>query len=343
MLKITKNQVKKGQQVVVNLSSLVPKKDKYGNHNDAAFALGEFTANGFKDGDVLTIKSLSGTLVHFEFNGKEYNQFWSWFKTATELPTDGANLGEDNVEYVIVYDGSKLWNHSTNLKCGSEIISKKYKDMGKVKTSLLNLMNYYDKLETLVKNHLDKVPELRYMQTPEFLGSSKNLTREDFKKVEIFTWKNRKIGEKVDFDTLAFYDESMLLVKVTAQFGSSTRDIFKETKDTHNYILTFFHEDYRNTSLPYVDYEYLKESDIIKKAIVDTFGKTVRSLGIKKKNKSGKTSLSFKEQSDAIKLMKNLPEGSFFICNMQGDQLVEQSEALIKQEYRNALIDDILS
>jgi hypothetical protein len=95
--------------------------------------------------------------------------------------------------------------------------------------------------------------------------------------------------------------------------------------------------------LKYVDYEYLKESDIIKDAVTNTFGKTVRTLGIKKKNKSGKTSLAFKEQSDAIKLMKSLPEGSFFICNMQGDQLVEQSEALIKQEFRNSLIDDILS
>jgi hypothetical protein len=329
MLKINKNQVKKGQQVVVKLSTLVPKKDKYDNPNDAAWALSDFTKRGFKDGDILTIISLSGTLVKFEFGGKEYNQWWSLFKLATEIPTDGSNLGADNAEYVIFYGGEK--------------INKKYKDMGKVKTSLLNLMNYYDKLETLVQNHLDKVPELQYMQTPEFLGSSKNLSREDFKKIQIFTWKNRKIEEKVDFDTLAFYDDAMLLVKVTAQFGSSTRDLFKETRDTHNYILTFMHEDYRNTSLKYVDYEYLKESDIIKKAVVDTFGKTVRSLDIKKKSKSGKTSLAFKDQSDAIKLMRNLPEGSFFICNMQGDQLVEQSEALIRQEFRNSLIDDILS
>jgi len=329
MLKITKNQVKKGQQVVVKLSTLVPKKDKFNNPNDATWALSDFTKKGLKDGDILTIISLSGTLVKFEFGGKEYSQWWSLFKLATEVPTDGVNLGEDNVEYVVFYNGVKINN--------------KYKDIGKVKTSLLNLMNYYDKLETLVKNHLDKVPELRYMQIPEFLGSSKNLSRKDFEKVEIFTWKNRKLGEKVDFDTLAFYDEAMLLVKVTAQFGSSTRDLFKETKDTHEYILTFMHEDYRNTSLPYVDYEYLKESDIIKKAVETTFGKTVRTLGIKKKSKSGKTSLAFKEQSDAIKLMRTLPVGSFFVCNMQGDQLVEQSDALIIQEFRNSLIDDILS
>ena len=76
--------------------------------------------------------------------------------------------------------------------------------MGKVKTSLLNLMNYYSKLETMVQNHLDKVPELQYMQIPEFLGSSKNLSRKDFEKVEIFTWKNRKLGEKVTFDAVEF-------------------------------------------------------------------------------------------------------------------------------------------
>ena len=329
MLKITKNQVKKGQQVVVKLSTLVPKKDKYDNYNDAGIALKDFNRLGLKDGDILTINKVSGTVVEFEFNGKQYEQWWSLFKVATEVPSDGENLGEDNVEYVVFYDGEK--------------INKKYKDMGKVKTSLLNLMNYYSKLETMVQNHLDKVPELRYMQIPEFLGSSKNLSRKDFEKVEIFTWKNRKLGEKVDFNAVEFYDEAMLFVKVTAQFGSSTRDIFKETRDTHNYILTFVHEDYRNTSLPYVDYEYLKESDIIKDAVTNTFGKTARTLGIKKKNKSGKTSLAFKEQSDVIKLMRNLPLGSFFVCNMQGDQLIEQSEALIIQELRNSLIDEILS
>jgi hypothetical protein len=329
MLKITKNQVKKGQQVVVKLSTLVPKKDKYDNYNDAGIALKDFMRLGLKDGDILTINKVSGTVVEFEFNGKQYEQWWSLFKVATEVPSDGENLGEDNVEYVVFYDGEK--------------INKKYKDMGKVKTSLLNLMNYYSKLETMVQNHLDKVPELRYMQIPEFLGSSKNLSRKDFEKVEIFTWKNRKLGEKVDFNTVEFYDEAMLFVKVTAQFGSSTRDIFKETRDTHNYILTFVHEDYRNTTLKYVDYEYLKESDIIKDAVTNTFGKTVRTLGIKKKNKSGKTSLAFKEQSDVIKLMRNLPLGSFFVCNMQGDQLIEQSEALIIQELRNSLIDEILS
>jgi hypothetical protein len=329
MLKITKNQVKKGQQVVVKLSTLVPKKDKYDNYNDAGIALKDFNRLGLKDGDILTINKVSGTVVEFEFNGKQYEQWWSLFKVATEVPSDGENLGEDNVEYVVFYDGEK--------------INKKYKDMGKVKTSLLNLMNYYSKLETMVQNHLDKVPELRYMQIPEFLGSSKNLSRKDFEKVEIFTWKNRKLGEKVDFNTVEFYDEAMLFVKVTAQFGSSTRDIFKETRDTHNYILTFVHEDYRNTTLKYVDYEYLKESDIIKDAVTNTFGKTVRTLGIKKKNKSGKTSLAFKEQSDVIKLMRNLPLGSFFVCNMQGDQLIEQSEALIIQELRNSLIDEILS
>jgi hypothetical protein len=328
MLKITKNQVKKGQQVVVKLSTLVPKKDKYDNYNDAGIALKDFMRLGLKDGDILTINKVSGTVVEFEFNGKQYEQWWSLFKVATEV-SDGENLGEDNVEYVVFYDGEK--------------INKKYKDMGKVKTSLLNLMNYYSKLETMVQNHLDKVPELRYMQIPEFLGSSKNLSRKDFEKVEIFTWKNRKLGEKVDFNTVEFYDEAMLFVKVTAQFGSSTRDIFKETRDTHNYILTFVHEDYRNTTLKYVDYEYLKESDIIKDAVTNTFGKTVRTLGIKKKNKSGKTSLAFKEQSDVIKLMRNLPLGSFFVCNMQGDQLIEQSEALIIQELRNSLIDEILS
>jgi hypothetical protein len=328
MLKITKNQIQKGQQVVVNLSGIKESKDAY---SDAAYAKKGFTKAGFKDGDIITIEKIVGTVVSFTNDkGEKFSFYWSWFKPATEIPEDSVNLGESKPEYVVFLDGVK--------------INKKYKDIGKVKTSLLNLMNYYDKLETLVKSHLDKCPELQYMQIPDFLGSCKNLSRTDFGKIEIFTWINRKLGTKVtDFDPLAFYDEAMLLVKVTAQFGSSTRDLFKETKDTHEYILTFMHEDYRNTALRYVSYEDLKESDIIKQAVIDTFGKTVRALGIKKKNKQGKTSLCFKTQSDVIKLMKSLPKDSFFITNMQGDQLVEQSEALIRQEHRDSIIDSILS
>lgn len=323
MLKISKNQIVSGQKVkVVDLNKPC---DRYSN---LGMAQDRFKKAGYNDGDIFTIERVVGTSVEFiNQNGKKCSFWWSCFKAITEILDGEENLGEDNVEYVVLYDGKRL-------------STKKYKDMGKVKTSLLNLMNYYDKLERMCQANLDSVPELRYLSTPEFLGSQHNLSKSDFEKVEIYEWKNRKMGNKVQFDPLEYYNEVMLLIKVTSKFGSSARDMFKEVKDlgNHEYILTFMHEEYRNTSLPYgPDYNSLKESSIIKAALTQ-----LKLKGTKKKTKHGKTSVAIKDETDVMKLMRLLPDKSFFILNMQGDELVEQSEALIIQESRQRKIEQIL-
>lgn len=323
MLKITKNQIVSGQKVkVVDLDK------KCKPYSTLSMAQESFKRAGYKDGDIITIDKVTGTSVEFtNLSGKKSSFWWSCFKSITEIEEGGENLGKENVEYVIFHDGKRL-------------STKKYKDMGKVKTSLLNLMNYYDKLERMCQANLDTVPELRYLSTPDFLGSQHNFNKSDFSKIEIFEWQNRKLGNKVSFDVNEYYDEVMLLIKVTSKFGSSAREVFKDVKNegTHEYIVTFMHEDYRNTTLVYgPDYDSLKESTIIKDAL-----KQANLKGTKKKTKHGKTSVAVKDETDAIKLMKLLPENSFFILNMQGDELVEQSEALIIQESRQRKIDQIL-
>ena len=324
MLKITKNQIVSGQKVKV--TDLNKKSKPY---STLSMAQESFKKAGYEDGDIITIDKVTGTSVEFTNPvGRKCSFWWSCFKSITELEEGGENLGEGNVEYVVFHDGKRL-------------STKKYKDMGKVKASLLSLMNYYDKLERMCQANLDTVPELRYLSAPEFLGSQHNFSKADFNKVEIYEWKNRKVGEKVDFDPSAYYDEVMLLIKVTSKFGSSAREVFKDVKDagTHEYIVTFMHEDYRNTTLTYgPDYDSLKESTIIKTALTQS-----KLKGTKKKTKHGKTSVAIKDETDAIKLMKLLPQNSFFILNMQGDELVEQSEALIIQESRQRKIDQILS
>jgi len=321
MLKISKNQIVSGQKVkVVNLDKEC---DRY---SDMGMAQESFKKAGYKDGDILTIDKVVGTSVKFlNPAGKKCSFWWSCFKAITELEEGGENLGEDNVEYVVMHDGKRLG-------------TKKYKDMGKVKASLLNLMNYYDKLERMVQTNLDTVPELQYMSAPDFLGSQHNFSKADFERVEIYKWQNRKLGAKVEFDAAQYYNEVMLLIKVTAKFGSSARDVFKEVKDLaeHEYILTFMHEDYRSGQ-KYIDYDSLKESNIIKAALAK-----LKLKGTKKKTKQGKTSIALKDETDTIKLMRALPEGTFFALNMQGDTLVEQSEALVVQEARQRKIEQLL-
>lgn len=320
MLKISKNQIVKGQRVkITNLDKTC---DRY---SDMGMAQESFKKAGYKDGDILTIEKVSGTSVEFiNPSGKKCSFWWSCFKSITDLEEGGENLGEDNVEYVILLDGKRL-------------STKKYKDMGKVKASLLNLMNYYDKLDRMVQTNLDNVPELAYGM-PDYLGSQHNLSKSEFEKLEVYKWQNRKMGAKVEFDAGEYYNELMLFIKVTAKFGSSARDVFKEVKDLgeHQYILTFMHEDYR-ANKSYIDYDSLKESQIIKDAL-----STLKLKGTKKKTKQGKTSVALKDETDAIKLMRALPEGTFFVMNMQGDELVEQSEALVIQEARERKIEQLL-
>ena len=184
MLKLSKNQVTKGQQVVLNLDADLTKLKDW---DDLAMATRDAIKGGFKTGDIVTLQKLSnGTIYFTDSNNKEYCYFWSWFKLVSSL--FGENLGAENTEYVIYLNGKKFKQ-------------KKYSDMGKIKAALLIMMDYHNIFYNKCKEYIHICPEHECLMTPEWLNGE-TLTREEFGKLEIFEWQNRKIGNKVDVDTI---------------------------------------------------------------------------------------------------------------------------------------------
>jgi ribosomal 30S subunit maturation factor RimM len=95
------------------------------------------------------------------------------------------------------------------------------------------------------------------------------------------------------------------------------------------------HEEYRKHDPCYYD---LTESDTIKNIL-----KKVNIKGIKKCSKVGKTAIAFKNESDAMKLLKHLDEGTYFICDMNGTEIIEQSMHFIKNVSRIKKLERVLS
>ena len=214
--------------------------------------------------------------------------------------------------------------------------SKIYGDLGKVKASLMGRFGYLDKVYQLNKHFQDLSPEVGY-SAPDWIGGSADFNRNDVKEIQVFEWTNRKKGKEADFDALAYYDSLMDFVKVTAQYGSAVRDQYKKYKDTKDFttILCFMHEDYRTDSGDY--YEDLKESQIIKDVM-----KLSKVKGTKKCTKNGKTAICFKNESDAMQVIKNLEKDTYFVLDMNGTQLVEQSAHFIQSVARTKKLERIL-
>ncbi len=314
MLKITKNQIVAGQQVVVaNL-------DKIGKpHSDLDMAQKAFIRVGCKNGDAITINKISGTVVDFTYKDNKCQFYWSWFKQVTEVI--GENLGEDNVEYVI-YQGGKRYK------------TKKYKDMGKIKAALLVMMNYHNIFWNESRKYLENCPEFSYITTPDWVGGD-TLTKQQFETVEIYKWANRKLGEKVDFNPMTFYNEQMFFIKISSKFGSAARELFKKVNDTHQYMFVFMHEDY---GTKYPDYEDMKESTIIKNIL-----SILKLKGSIKSTKMGKTAIAVTSATDAVRISKELPEGSrYMILDMQGSEMVRRENELFIIEARNEKLEQLL-
>jgi hypothetical protein len=316
MLKLTKNQIVPGQQVVVsNLDKVAPR------YSDLEYAQSAFKKIGCQDGDLVTINKLTGGVVNFTFKNNKCQFYWSWFKQVTDV--FGENLGLDNTEYVIFLDGKRYK-------------TKKYKDIGKVKAGLLVMMNYHDLFYKESRKHLENCPELEYIETPYWI-SGDTLTKEEFEKVEIYKWANRKLGEKVtDFNPMDFYNEQMFLIKVSSKFGSVAREVFKKVNDTHQYMFVFMHEDYNKK---YADFESMKESDIIKNVL-----STLKLKGSCKSTKSGKTAIAVTSSTDAVRISKLLPEGSkYMILDMKGTEMVRRENELFTMEAREEKLNQLFS
>jgi hypothetical protein len=330
MLKINKNQVVPGQKIEIDRIAHLTRGGII--YLDTEKCYGQ-PVGTFEPGDVLEITSKIGgnSVVKLRFKNDEhdfeFSTYWSEIKKCTTLG-QFENLGEGTVEYVIFYNGKK-WK------------PKKFKDLGKVKASLMDAMGYTGRLWDMTHKHFaDRCPEIVYGGAPYWVGYDEAYGRKEFANFEIFEWSNRKLGKKVDFDPVAYYDSLQDFIRVTAQFGSAVRQQYKTYKDDseYKYILCFVHEDYRSNQRYTPDYDYLKESQIIKDAM-----KASGVKGTKKCTKAGKTAICFKTVGDMMKVARELNEDEYYVLDMQGRELEEQSAEFVVSMNRANQIDEILN
>jgi len=333
MLKINKNQIVLGQKMVVD-SPLY--KGQTDNKMDYGFE-GEYLHDyhdSKEDKDpqipldtVLTLiqkpDAFSSIIVEDDI-GNKYQSYWSTIKGRTNLGPF-PNLGANKVEYRILLDGV-------------DFKKKKFKDIGKVKASLMSMMDYHRKFSAVAKLYDDRCPENKNEVEYFFhTQDSKVLNRTHFLKLELFEVINNKAGKKVNFDFVGYYDEMMKLLTVGATFGSAARETFKNalTKTGFKTILVFIPNDYYT-----YDYNYYKgmgENKEIKNIL-----KTSNIQDYIKQSKMGKTAIAFKSDSDCMRIISLLPKKSYYILNMDGDELTEKTEQLVIQHSRKEKLENIL-
>lgn len=323
MLKISKNQVVKGQRVIVDDFDINEEIRKYKIHmNDHSYGAMLITRDGFKSGDVIIIDKLSTGKIFFHKEGETntFEYFWVWFKAITHLENENDNLGKDKSEYVLFYEGEKYK-------------PKKYSDIGKIKSSLLMEMGYHDIFEKCSRLYLDNCPEHEYIEVDYWFQSVVTKSRDQFANFEIYEWSNRKLGNKVDFDPLAFYDEQMFYIKISSKFGSAARELFKKINPEHKYMFVFMHEDYSNMCSYYKE---LKESNIIKTVLSDLKIKAVKST------KMGKTAIALESPGTINRIIKALPENSrYLILDIDGNELEQIGNDIFIAFERNRRLESL--
>jgi len=333
MLKINKNQITVGQKIVT--TKILYKESGWGLTPDPYYYPGGRNKYPTKEeylnsletlpvGTVFTIKHASATHVDIivDDSGVEYGLYWSNLKTYTDLG-DFPNLGAQKVEYKMYLNGE-------------DFKKKKFKDLGKIKASLMSMMGYSSKFEKVAKQYLDRCPENQEGMYYVY-ESGTTYNRSDFKQLEVFEIISNKKGKKVDFDFVGYYDEMIKFLSVSAQFGPAARDCFKKAllKEDFKTIVVAVPKDYDNHDS--YDYQYLKEDETIKDYV-----KQAKLRGVIKSSKMGKTAIAFTSNSDAMKLTTLLLKDSFYVLNMNGEELVEKSEQFIVQQSRKEKLDNIL-
>lgn len=323
MLQINKNQVVIGQKVVASKDLKLRYMGEGTMHwvNNKMFSdkIDKIIPKGTVLEIVVKKQIWTSLAVRFKTeDGYIFSTYWADVKAHLELG-DFPNLGAGKVEYKLYYEGEP-YN------------KKKFKDLGKVKASLMSAMGFHNKFQTVAQNYYDRCPEHEDYQVPYWFENYNPLNCEQFKKFELYEWSNRKKGNKVEFYFVGYYDELIKLLSVSAQFGSAARDVFKKTKEKEGYkaIVVYVPDEYRqdNTGNWYWT-ENLKESPVIKEALKD-----LKKMGVKgtmKTTKNGKTAVALKSNSDAIKLMKILPSNTYYVLNWLGDAVEARDETLIKQ------------
>lgn len=274
--------------------------------------------------------------VQFRILGENevYGAWWNGFRVKMDK-IEGQEIAEpaESLRYKIFYQG-KAYK------------PKYFNDMGKIKSSLLIAFGYYRDQYEMFEKYKDRNPELQDNEIPEWFSGGPDFTRDQLKDVEIMSFAGKsRIPVKTDFDVTAYYDQSMRLINVTAQFGNAARELFKKNMETKefSYLLVYAPDEYRDENNYSTNYGYrnchfdfttLKESQKIKDVM-----KASGVKDTKKCTKYGKTAIVFKNRDDLKKVMLRLEPKEYFILDCDGEQLVEKNTRFVKlimlQEVRN--------
>ena len=296
-------------------------------HNNGLFAYGTKSTAYFEIpiGSKVEVLQFKNGTVHFKVEGSNdiHFSYWNGFRVKVDK-IEGQEIKEPTTEvkrYKIFKDGKALK-------------PKYFNDLGKVKASLLIAIGYYENQYEMFDKYKDRNPELQGNEIPEWLSGGGDFKREDCKSIEIMEYTGKsKTPVKVDFDVTKYYDQSMRLINVTAQFGNAAREMFKKCIETEEYayMLVYAPDEYRDKTnvdrwgYNTFDFSELKESQKIKDVM-----KASGVKGTKKCTKYGKTAIVFKTLDDLKQVMLRLEPKEYFILDCDGEQLVEKNTRFVK-------------
>jgi len=274
-------------------------------------------------GSKIEVIQFKNSCVIFKYENVLYQAWWNGFRIKTDK-IEGQEIKEPTKE-VIRY---KIY------KDGKAYKPKYFNDLGKIKSSLLIAIGYYNNQYEMFEKYKDRNPELQDNQIPEWFSYGIDFKREDCKSIEIMSFAGKsRTPVKTDFNVLEYYDQSMRLINVTAQFGSAARELFKKCMETkeYSYMLVYSPDEYRDKSnitqwgYNSFDFSVLKENQKIKDVI-----KASGVKNTKKCTKFGKTAIVFKNIEDLKQVMLRLEPKEYFILDCDGEQLVEKNTRFVK-------------
>lgn len=296
---------------------IVPK-DKYKDKNgETKIPFGKKITFIGKDGYRIYFKVEDCDMIYYSYN-------WALLKYKLNL-TDESIIPDlsNELRYKIFYQGEQLK-------------PKYFNDLGKIKSSLLIEFGYYQNQYDMFEKYKNINPEIENNEIPYWFEGDQTLNREKCENIEIRSFikgTKDKVGTKIDFDVVKYFDTSMKLIDVTAKFGNAAREMFKkslETKD-YEYILVYIPDEYRDPtnfqSKVYssnFDFSKLKENDRIKTLIKNS------KLKVKKCTKFGKTAILLKNMDELKTFIFKMNNDEFIVLDCNGDELEKVNNRYVK-------------
>jgi hypothetical protein len=248
-----------------------------------------------------------------------------------ELSIFLTNLRQFTVEYGEILPHPDILQYRI-FKGDKPIKPKYFSDLGKVKSALLFMFDYFSDEYEMIEKYAKLNPELEYSTIPEFGYTDIKIDDSNIDEISVVEYTNKKNPKKLDFDVKDYFLKSKLLKNITYKFGEAARGLFKDYlyDKKFEYIFVYIPDEYRTLSTNrYFDYSQLKESPKIKEIL-----KLVKEY--KKTTKCGKTAIAV-NTDDLNILLSNFKTSEYKVLNCDGDNLVLKNNRLVKLDLLEVL------